>query len=65
MQISAATERWRAPGRDLATKATEVLPMKSNRGASDDYHINLKLILCRPASADAPAPAAVGGAVFY
>jgi hypothetical protein len=33
--------RWRAPGRDLATKATEVLPMKSNRGASDDYHITI------------------------
>jgi hypothetical protein len=41
MQISAATERWRAPGRDLATKATEVLPMKSNRGASDDYRITI------------------------
>jgi hypothetical protein len=41
MQISAATERWRAPGRDLATKATEVLPMKSNRGASDDDHITI------------------------
>jgi hypothetical protein len=63
LQISAATERWRAPGRHLATKATEVLPMKSNRGASDDYHINLKLILYRPASANAPA--AVGRAVFY
>jgi hypothetical protein len=41
MQISAATERWRAPGRDLAIKATGVLPMKSNRSASDDYHITI------------------------
>jgi hypothetical protein len=41
MQITAATERWRAPGRDLATKATEALPMKSNRGASDDYRITI------------------------
>jgi hypothetical protein len=43
VQITPATERWRAPGRDLATKATEVLPMKSNKGASDGCHINLKL----------------------